>query len=108
MTFDQKVDVALRDLAAVSSLGIPPLTWADGPHGIRTSGTTAFPSAQLLALGPREHAKVELRPTPTDLEYYDEREGRLTTADGTYTLAVGTSSRDLSEQASFMLGRRHP
>jgi hypothetical protein len=42
------------------------------------------------------------------LEYYDEREGRLTTADGTYTLAVGTSSRDLSEQASFTLGRRHP
>ena len=49
MTFDQKVDVALGDLGAVADLGIQPLTWADGPTGIRTTGTTSFPSGQQLA-----------------------------------------------------------
>jgi beta-glucosidase len=49
MTFDQKVAVALGDFGPVASLGVPPLTWADGPNGIRAPGTTAFPSAQTLA-----------------------------------------------------------
>lgn len=49
MTFDQKVAMALGDFGPVASLGVPPLTWADGPNGIRAPGTTAFPSAQTLA-----------------------------------------------------------
>ncbi len=49
MTFDQKVAVALGDFGPVANLGVPPLTWADGPNGIRTPGTTAFPSGQTLA-----------------------------------------------------------
>jgi beta-glucosidase len=49
MTFDQKVAVALNEFTSVASLGVPTLTWDDGPSGIRTTGTTAFPSAQTLA-----------------------------------------------------------
>jgi beta-glucosidase len=49
MTFDQKVAMALGDFGPVASLGVPPLTWADGPNGIRAPGTTVFPSAQTLA-----------------------------------------------------------
>jgi beta-glucosidase len=49
LTFDQKVAVALNDLTPVASLGVPPLSWDDGPSGIRTDGTTSFPSAQTLA-----------------------------------------------------------
>jgi beta-glucosidase len=49
LTFDQKVAIALNDFAPVAGLGVPALTWDDGPSGIRAPGTTAFPSAQTLA-----------------------------------------------------------
>jgi beta-glucosidase len=49
LTFDQKVSIALGDFASVASFGVPPLTNADGPSGIRMDGTTAFPSSQTLA-----------------------------------------------------------
>jgi beta-glucosidase len=49
MTFDQKVAVALGDFASVASLGIPAINSDDGPNGVRSTGTTAFPSAQTLA-----------------------------------------------------------
>jgi beta-glucosidase len=49
MTFDQKVAMALGDLASLTSLGVPTLPSDDGPSGIRADGTTSFPSAQTLA-----------------------------------------------------------
>jgi beta-glucosidase len=49
LTFDQKVAIALGDYASVAGLGVPSLTSADGPSGIRAPGTTSFPSSQTLA-----------------------------------------------------------
>jgi beta-glucosidase len=49
LSFDQKVQVALGNFAAVASFGVPSLSSDDGPSGIRASGTTAFPSSQTLA-----------------------------------------------------------
>ncbi len=49
MTQDQKVALALGDLASLSSLGVPTLPSDDGPSGIRADGTTSFPSSQTLA-----------------------------------------------------------
>ncbi len=49
LSTDQKIAIALGDFSGVASLGVPALTWDDGPNGIRTSGTTAMPSAQALA-----------------------------------------------------------
>jgi beta-glucosidase len=49
LSFDQKVDVALGHLDAVASFGVPPLTFDDGPNGVRDTGTTTWPSAQTLA-----------------------------------------------------------
>ena len=49
LSTDQKIAIALGDLSAVASFGVPELTWDDGPNGIRASGTTAMPSAQTLA-----------------------------------------------------------
>ena len=49
LTFDQKVAIALGDFASVASFGVPALTNADGPSGIRMDGTTSFPSSQTLA-----------------------------------------------------------
>src|SRR5512144_2529368 len=49
LTFDQKVAIALGDFAPVASFGVPALTNADGPSGIRMDGTTTFPSSQTLA-----------------------------------------------------------
>ena len=39
-----------------------------------------------------------------DLAYFDEGAHRQVVAPGRYTLAVGSSSRDLPESASFELG----
>jgi beta-glucosidase len=49
MSSDQKIAMALNDFASVAELGVPALSWADGPSGIRVAGTTSFPSAQVLA-----------------------------------------------------------
>jgi beta-glucosidase len=49
MTTDEKIAVALGDLASVASLGVPTLPSDDGPSGVRASGTTSFPSSQTLA-----------------------------------------------------------
>ena len=56
MTFDQKVAMALGDFAPLANLGVPTLTSADGPNGIRADGTTAFPSGA--------DAGVDVRPQP--------------------------------------------
>lgn len=39
LSFEQKVAIALGDFASVASLGVPPLTFADGPSGIRAEAT---------------------------------------------------------------------
>jgi beta-glucosidase len=49
MTPDQKVAMALGDLASLAALGVPTLPSDDGPSGIRADGTTSLPSAQTLA-----------------------------------------------------------
>ncbi|HEX4719503.1 MAG TPA: glycoside hydrolase family 3 C-terminal domain-containing protein [Thermoleophilaceae bacterium] len=49
MSFDQKVQLALNNFAAVASFGVPALANFDGPSGVRTTGTTSFPSSQTLA-----------------------------------------------------------
>src|SRR5579859_534806 len=49
LSFDQKIAIALGDFASVANLGIPALSFDDGPNGVRADGTTAFPSAQALA-----------------------------------------------------------
>jgi beta-glucosidase len=49
LSMDQKIAIALGDFSAAASFGGPALIWADGPNGIRASGTTAMPSAQALA-----------------------------------------------------------
>jgi beta-glucosidase len=49
MTQDQKIAMALGDLASLASLGVPTLPSDDGPSGIRADGTTSLPSAQTLA-----------------------------------------------------------
>jgi beta-glucosidase len=49
LSFDQKVAIAINNFAAVTSFGVPPLRDFDGPSGVRTTGTTSFPSSQTLA-----------------------------------------------------------
>jgi beta-glucosidase len=49
LSTDQRISIALNDFSTVSALGVPALSWDDGPDGIRASGTTAMPSAQALA-----------------------------------------------------------
>jgi beta-glucosidase len=49
MTPAQRVSLALGDFDAVASLGIPAITSTDGPNGVRSTGTTSLPSAQMLA-----------------------------------------------------------
>ncbi|HEY7621455.1 MAG TPA: glycoside hydrolase family 3 C-terminal domain-containing protein [Solirubrobacteraceae bacterium] len=49
MSFDQKVQLALGNFAAVAPFGVPALSSDDGPSGIRATGTTSFPSSQTLA-----------------------------------------------------------
>ncbi|WP_405770768.1 glycoside hydrolase family 3 C-terminal domain-containing protein [Streptomyces sp. NBC_00080] len=46
---DEKIAVALDDLAPLARYGVPLLNSHDGPSGIGLSGTTAFPSSQALA-----------------------------------------------------------
>ena len=46
---DQKIQLALGNFAALSSFGVPTLTFDDGPDGVRNPGTTAMPSGQALA-----------------------------------------------------------
>ena len=61
LTFDQKVAIALGDYASVASFGVPALTSADGPSGIRADGTTSFPSSQTLAATFDRGARARLR-----------------------------------------------
>jgi beta-glucosidase len=61
---------------------------------------------QKVVLGPGQRTDVEFQLSSTDLQYFDEGQGRLTTAPGRYTLFVGTSSRDLHDQAAFTLPPR--
>lgn len=49
LTQDEKIALALDDLAPLAKYGIPLLNSHDGPSGIGLSGTTAFPSSQALA-----------------------------------------------------------
>ena len=50
MTFDEKVGIALGEFETVAHLGVPRLTYTDGPNGIRGPDTvTAFPAALALA-----------------------------------------------------------
>ncbi len=49
LSTDQKIQLALGNFAALSSFGVPNLTFDDGPDGIRNPGTTAMPSGQALA-----------------------------------------------------------
>jgi beta-glucosidase len=46
---DQKIQLALGNFAALSSLGLPTVNADDGPDGLRNPGTTAMPSGQALA-----------------------------------------------------------
>lgn len=48
-----------------------------------------------VALEPGESVRVELPLTGRDLSVWDPRDGRWSLAAGTYTVAVGSSSRDL-------------
>jgi beta-glucosidase len=58
-----------------------------------------------VALEPGRSAVVRFRLDRGDLAYFDEAAHRPVVADGRYTLAVGSSSRDLPVSASFELGR---
>ncbi len=49
LSTDQKIQLALGNFTALSSLGVPSLNFQDGPDGIRNPGTTAMPSGQELA-----------------------------------------------------------
>ena len=57
-----------------------------------------------VQLAPGRSALVTFRLERADLTYFDEGAHRQVVADGRYTLAVGSSSRDLPESASFELG----
>ena len=57
-----------------------------------------------VQLAPGRSALVTFRLGRADLAYFDEGAHRQVVADGRYTLAVGSSSRDLPESASFELG----
>jgi beta-glucosidase len=54
-----------------------------------------------VALGPGRSTVVSFRLDRADLSSFDEGTHRWVVADGRYTLAVGSSSRDLPERASF-------
>jgi beta-glucosidase len=54
-----------------------------------------------VALGPGRSTVVSFRLGRADLSSFDEGTHRWVVADGRYTLAVGSSSRDLPERASF-------
>ncbi len=61
-----------------------------------------------VELAPGRSAVVAFRLDRADLTYFDEATHRQVVAGGRYTLAVGSSSRDLPESASFELsGRDH-
>jgi beta-glucosidase len=49
LSTDQKIQLALGNLAALASFGVPELNADDGPDGLRNPGTTAMPSGQALA-----------------------------------------------------------
>src|SRR5260370_11506744 len=50
MSLADKVALACADFAAVAHLGLPPLSFTDGGHGVRVSDdATAFPSCVSLA-----------------------------------------------------------
>ena len=57
-----------------------------------------------VGLAPGRSAVVSFRLDRADLAYFDEGAHRQVVAGGRYTLAVGSSSRDLPESASFELG----
>jgi beta-glucosidase len=57
-----------------------------------------------VQLAPGRSAVVAFRLDRADLAYFDEGAHRQVVAGGRYTLAVGSSSRDLPESASFTLG----
>ena len=57
-----------------------------------------------VQLAPGRSAVVTFRLDRADLAYFDESAHRQVVAAGRYTLAVGSSSRDLPESASFQLG----
>jgi beta-glucosidase len=57
-----------------------------------------------VQLGPGRGARVTFRLAPSDLSVYDETARRFVVVPGRYTLAVGASSRDLSEHETFLVG----
>jgi beta-glucosidase len=57
-----------------------------------------------VRLGPGRSERVTFRLEPADLSIFDERAHRPVVVPGRYTLAVGASSRDLADRASFAVG----
>lgn len=71
--------------------------------------STGEPPRQLkgyekVELAPGRSAVVSFRLDRADLAHFDDGAHREVVAGGRYTLAVGSSSRDLPQSASFELG----
>ena len=84
MTSDDKFELVGSDIHGIPRLGIPPLTFRDGPHGVgeNSRGVTAFPNA----------VNVGASWDPVLAERYGAALGREARAAGATLLAAPTSN----------------
>jgi len=104
MTPSEKLSLVGSGRAGVPRLGIPSLSFVDGPNGIGEGSprVTSFPNAR----GPLSDRAAGRARDPGDSDRQDRFDVSTTwrVTGGRYRIYLGTSSRDLPQRTSLNVG----